>query len=386
MQGKSRKVAGPLTRGMLAAAFSAALLFLALLLAASAAAQEVTEQTNEVTTAVAKAGDTIARAGNTATGAIAKTNNAVAKAQSIQSINVVQRQTSDQAQATEDDSQTATRAAGSLQGANARITENTGNTIVDRVIIPSVGCDVGSGATVTIREGSAEATFTRGDGVVMTVTGNRITIEIDDSSGNVEVDTQGGQFGATDETVTGRVVSSTGIKCARDDEDDDSGDSNGDDGANVADGCTGLRIFEGDEAESATLDVPEDATDRLRIVFSTLNEDGELEIAVGEVEDRASGISETIEGADTGVILERIDTEDQLAVSLDPTDQNFRAVVEGVGGDDDCTRPRDVRGVLADSVPGGVLPETGGLPTTLLAAGLLLTCVALIGVSARRGR
>lgn len=173
---------------------------------------------------------------------------------------------------------------------------------------------------------------------------------------------------------------------------------NGDDGRDLDDGCTTLRQFEGDEQVSETFNFPDDSN-RLRIVYATADEDGELDISIGAVTGRVRGVDETITGAESGVFTVNVNTEQRLAVSLDPTDQTYRVAFEAIGGDDDCTSPEDLRDVLTNNnddddddilnVPDDELPDTGGVPLSVLAgcAALLLVCASLIGASAvRRGR
>jgi hypothetical protein len=139
-----------------------------------------------------------------------------------------------------------------LAGEAARITESTedpnNNDIVDRIVITAAGCEVAGDATVTVEDNDGtQVELTNGGNVTITADGEQVTIVGTEAGGNLGgISPTGGdnQFGTVDQTVTGKVIGSTGITCSGaggDDGDgdnddtpaDDQYDSNGDDPGDV---------------------------------------------------------------------------------------------------------------------------------------------------------
>lgn len=396
-------VAESSVRGTLAVLFCAVLLALTMLFAAQTEAQETTAeqtvaQTKDATTVVKKVRETTAQANDATTGNATENENTVAQNRDtlVEEPEQAVQQGGQQAQAdpTEDDgSQATARVADPLANAPAEITETIGDddaTIANRIVPSDVNCEVSEGATVAVRDADGtQIELIDGNNVNIAQRQTQIIIVgTADEDRNLNGVNASGEFGPSNGTETGRVIRSAGISCERDDDDANTGNAGGNNGnANsVEDGCTTLRLFEGDDQESGTFTVPDGASSRLRIVYSTLNEDGDLTITVGEVQTRTTGFSETIEGAESGVIREKVEPGEQGAVSVNPTDQDYRVVFEVIGGDEECTSPKNVRGVLAESIPDDELPATGGLPISVLAGcvALLLVGTGVVGTALRR--
>ena len=310
--------------------------------------------------------------------------------------------------------QRASQLAGPLSGTRVSTRSTDPDREVEVILIPRQDCDLVGGRTASFvledEDGTqADFVFNPPDGdpegniqIKKFSNGLRVTTSGTEPNDIVPLNERGGIDDVLD---TGGlvIVTSTGITCEGDPggggggtsdppkptpkpgEDENVGDDR--EGQTVADGCTTLRLFEGDERVSETFGIPADSTGRLRIVYSTLNDDGELAISVGTVQTRAVGFSETISGSESGVIRENVDEDEQIAISVVPKDQDYRVVLESVGGDDECTTPRAVRGVLAESIPDDeLLPETGGVSLSGLAGGvaILLAGTVLVGTVAKR--
>lgn len=363
---------------------AATLAFIAPVSAQENNAKQGTVPIQEATAAEARAEDTTAQSRDVEAGK--EKDSATAKSQSASSVDSKQQVASAQVAQGE---VKASRAADPLASATAQIVETNSDAIVNRIIVTVSGCVVGENATVTVKDSDGTPiTFRNGNGVTITSTQDRIVIQGTEESGNIgDADFVGGDD-PNFSPGTGTAIRSAGITCSEDA--DDTGTDNGTttgDNPTLAGGCTTLRLFEGDERESETFGIPSDSTGRLRIVYSTLNDDGELAISVGTVQTRASGLSETVRGSESGVIRGSVDDEAQIAISVVPTDQDYRIVLESIGGDDECTTPKAVRGVLTESIPDDEqLPETGGVPLSVLAGcvALLLVGTAVVGSAARR--
>ena len=387
---------------MLTVLFCAVLLALTILFAARTEAQETTAeqtvaQTKDATTVVKKTQETTAQTNETTTGSATENENTVAQNRdtSVEEPEQSVQQSGQQAQADpteEDDAQTATRAATTPDGQPARIVESAGDPdeIVDRIVVPVAGCEVDAGAVLVVEDDDGtRVTLTNGQNVTITSGDDAITIVGTDAGGNLtDLDQIGGnrQFGTVSETVTGKIVRSSGIACGRDDGEGISG------GAGGPDDCDTLAVLEGDDREAENFGFPGNGG-RLRIVYSTLSPDGSIEINVGDTS-RASVVSETVTGAKSGIISADITVPGRLFASVDPSDQTYKVTFEAVGGDDECTRPREQGGVLTNAeddddivnTPAGNLPNTGGLPISGLAGcvALLLVGTAVMGTALRR--
>jgi hypothetical protein len=131
--------------------------------------------------------------------------------------------------------QTSNRASDSLQGANARIIEETddGDGKVDRIEITAADCQVDPDATITIEDvDPTSETFTNGTsgtGIAATIKAEQDRIVVDDISEEVSDDF--GREGATDQ---GTVAESTGIVCGSGRDADDDGNGNDGDGVQSA--------------------------------------------------------------------------------------------------------------------------------------------------------
>jgi hypothetical protein len=127
-------------------------------------------------------------------------------------------------------------------GETARITESTADDdeIVDRIVVAAGDCRVGSDASVVVEDDDGtQARLTDGGNVRITADADAITIVGTGDGGNIRgIDASGGdrQFGTEGETVEGQVVSSTNVRCGRDDTGDDNAtdDDNGN-GAEIDD-------------------------------------------------------------------------------------------------------------------------------------------------------
>lgn len=377
-------------RAMLAIVFCAVLLVLALCFAAVTEAQETTaEQTKDVTN-VKKTNEATAETATRDEDAVAQ-NRDMSSDESEQAV----QQSAQQAQATEDDdSQTATRAAttranGPLANEPARITESSNDSdasVANRIVIPNVDCQVGEGATVTVRdEDGTQVRLTDGDNVNITARQNQIVIVGTGTEGNLSGVNANGDFGPSNSTETGRVVGSTGITCDRDDGGSGNGGGGNGGGGNGGgqngsdDGnCQGARVVEtisgtGDQQSppfaivgntfKVTYEVS--ATDPQLFIFDiTVNEENGDFVTSIDTEQEGTRSSFVNAGAGTYFL-------DITALGAD-----YTVTVE------DCRET----GVLNE--PEGELPETGGVPVSALAGcvALLLTGTAVIGAVVGRRR
>lgn len=126
----------------------------------------------------------------------------------------------------------AAQTGGALADRAAQIIESADDsdgTTANRVVVGNVNCDVGDGATITIRDADGtEITLTDGGNVDIEQGQGRIVIMGNGGDQNFRgVNISGGDFGPSDSTEMGTVVRSTGITCGR--ADSDKGD-NGDKG------------------------------------------------------------------------------------------------------------------------------------------------------------
>ena len=206
-----------------AVAFLAVFLALTFLVASNAQAQETTiEQTtlqaDEATTPSTETERTTAQPNETKAGNSAREEHTVAAAQQTPSAEPKQAvQQGGQQAGAGNSSQTVGRA--TPQGVSAQITESAEDedNIVDGITLAAEGCEVASNASVVVEDN---------DGTRVRLTNNQnVTIEPDDQVVRIEgngtggnlggpsggITSEGGQFGTVGQTVTGEVVSSTGI-------------------------------------------------------------------------------------------------------------------------------------------------------------------------------
>jgi hypothetical protein len=132
-------------------------------------------------------------------------------------------------------------------GEPARITESAtdADEIVDRIVVAVGDCEVESDASVVVEDDDrTQVELTNGENVTITADADAVTIVGTGAGGNLRgIDASGGdrQFGTEGETVEGKIVSSTGITCDRDADDDEGGEGGpsqrqyGDDGDNGED-------------------------------------------------------------------------------------------------------------------------------------------------------
>ena len=145
-----------------------------------------------------------------------------------------------------EEQQAATRATGSLQGTDAFIVESADMT-VGRIEISHADCDIGKGATVTVRDGSSdEAMFING-----VARGDEITATIKASQNQVIINGIANEgldaiSGSSENDRNATVTSTTGITCDRDD-DGGSGGGGGNGGGNGG----GDNAGDGDDARTA---------------------------------------------------------------------------------------------------------------------------------------
>ncbi len=119
-----------------------------------------------------------------------------------------------------EEQQAATRATGSLQGTDAFIVESADMT-VGRIEISRADCDIGKGATVTVRDGSGnKAMFingvARGDEITATIKAFQNQVIVNGIA-NEGLDAN---FGSPENDRNATVTSTTGITCDRDDDGD----------------------------------------------------------------------------------------------------------------------------------------------------------------------
>ena len=393
------------TRAMLAVVFSAVLLALTLLCAAGADAQETTaEQTvaqaKDGTTMVTKAQETTEQAGEATIGAATGNENTVAQNRNTfadkpkQSVQQGAQQT--QADPAEDDDMQATaRAATTLNGQPARITESTSDQdeIVDRIVVSVAGCEVASDASVVVEDNDGtRVTLINGQNVTITPDDDALTIVGNDAGGNLtDLDQNGGdqQFGTEGEVVTGEIVSSSGISCNRDaggggggggtgggtggGGGNNTGNGNGGGGGR---GCDGATVVEEVSGTGNRQTSPFDTRGNLFQITSIVNatSDPDLIFFSIDVKDTNGDIVATINQEQPGTESSFVNEEaGRFFLDITAANVEYTVTVE------DCAD------VLGRPVT-GPLPPTGGLPVPIVLAcmTLLLVGAALSGTVVRR--
>lgn len=397
---------------MLAAMSVVLMLLMSPLRAQETTVEQTTTQTEETTMAVKEAEE------STSEGAAQATNKA---AQAEDGESEDDSSVEAQAQATDQElrfpsgtqtvsAQRARQFGGPLVGTSVEtLSTDDGDQFVEVILIRRPDCEVERGASFVLEdEDGTQATFIEAENTQSPSTesnvrirerreGLRVTSDSADDNNIVPIN----EVGSDEDLDTGglRIVTSTGITCAGG-EDGDDGEDEGDDGGggtsggtDGSDDCDTLAVLEGEDREAENFRFPGNEG-RLRIVYSTLNAEGSIEINVGDMS-KASVVSETITDARSGVIRTDVTAPGRLFVSVDPSDQTYKVTFEAVGGDDECTRPGEQGDVLTDAndddddiinVPDDDLPDTGGLPISVLAGcvALLLVGTAVMGTALRR--
>lgn len=144
----------------------------------------------------------------------------------------------------------------------------------------------------------------------------------------------------------------------------------------------------------------------LRIVYATSSADGTLSVTVTPEGGDGAILEETITGAENGVLRVNTQANTSYDVEVLPEDQGYAVLFEVGRGSEECTNPEsldpiavpsddeddddgDDDDILTGTIPDEDLPDTGGLPLSVLTgfAALLLLVTYLTGAAVvKRGQ
>lgn len=293
--------------------------------------------------------------------------------------------------------QSATGATVALEGEPANITESTDDPdeIVDRIVVPTAGCEVDADATVVVGDDDGtRVRLTNNQNVTIAATEDQVEIVGTDTGGNLtDLNQIGGdsQFGTLSDTVRGEVVRVSGIVCSRDSSNGGGGEGPGDEGGSEQSGGSCPGAEEVKSVEPTTTDTEgqfEIAGETFRVTYDVnISQPNQFPTIIIDIEDRLGlgpfvQISET--GSDRFISTEGPGSFD-FTVQVDPPNTaEYEIIIEdcaGVAADED-----DEEEIV--NVPNDPLPDTGGMPVSAVVslAALLLVGASLVGVAALRWR
>lgn len=263
---------------------------------------------------------------------------------------------------------------------------------MDLIVIPREDCTAKQGASFVLQDDDGtQADFIDND--TDDTDGNPENVQIRNTRDGLRVTGTGEPAGnitpllerggdGTLDTGGLTIVTSTDIRC----EDDNTPAPNPDPDPDPnpvpgAGGCTTLATLSGSDQQTSDSFSEPEGSGQFRVAYETQDADGSLKIFVTTAtESNTTVLSETVEGAGSDIITgEFLDTEAGYILSATPTDQQYRIVLQAVGGDDERVEPvavdtddDDKPDVMANTIPeDDELPDTGG-PSLGVGVGLAL--------------